>query len=285
MGILDRFRLDGKVAVVTGAGQGIGRVFALALAEAGADVVVADVNDRTATLVADEVAARGRRSVSVHADIGVEAHVQAMVRAATADLGRLDILVNNANAGGPKDADWMGRNLKAVLRCSQVAAEAMRETGGGKIVNVASISGTVVNHTTAYCTAKAGLIMMTRCLAVELARDHIHVNSISPSYTLSPARRRDSVEMKAHIRSLHPIGWYQRPDDLCGTLIYLASAASDYVTGRDIIVDGGHTLNVWLAPPPRVTPPPVTPDQETESLRHDLDALGIGDDDNGVASE
>jgi hypothetical protein len=125
--------------------------------------------------------------------------------------------------------------------------------------------------------------MMTKRLAAEWGKYNINVNCISPSYTLSPARRVDPPENRDLIRSLHPMGWHQRPSDLCGTLVYLASDASNYVTGRDILVDGGHTLNVWLRPPSRTRPPLVGPEEEIESLLHDLDALGIPHDEQGVA--
>jgi NAD(P)-dependent dehydrogenase (short-subunit alcohol dehydrogenase family) len=296
--VLDLFKLDGKAALVTGAGQGIGRVYALALADAGADVAVADLNERTGRLVAQEVAALGRRSAFVKADVTKTDEVEAMVAAAERELGRLDIAVNNAWAGGrylvtpPAEEfpveDWdftMNLALRAIFLCCKAEARVLRKRGRGKIVNMASMSASIANAGIAYCSAKAGVVMLTKRLAAEWGKYNINVNCISPSYTLSPARRRDPQENRDHIRSLHPMGWHERPEDLCGTLVYLASDASNYVTGRDILVDGGHTLNVWLAPLSRTTPPLVSPEEEIQSLTHDLDVLGIPHDDKGVTTE
>jgi len=296
--VLDLFKLDGKVALVTGGGQGIGRAYALALAEAGADVAVADINERTGRHVADEIVSLGRRSVFVKTDVTRPEEVEALVTATVAELGGLDIAVNNAWAGGryvtPPPAEefpleeWdfiMNLALRAIFVSCKAEARAMRQRGRGKIVNMASMSASIANAAVAYCSAKAGVVMLTKRLAAEWGKYNINVNCISPSYTLSPARRTDSEENRELIRSLHPMGWHERPEDLCGTLVYLASDASNYVTGRDIVVDGGHTLNVWLRPLTRETPPLVSPDDEVRSLVHDLEILGIPHDDRGVTLE
>jgi len=293
--VLDLFKLDGRVALVTGAGQGIGREFALALAEAGADVAVVDINERTGQHVADEVASLGRRSLFLRTDVTDLGQVNATVAATAAELGSLDILVNNAWAGGryvvPPAAedfpleDWdltMNLALRAAFVACQAAAKVMMKKGRGKIINMASMSATIANAAVAYCSAKAGVVMMTKRLAAEWGKYNINVNCISPSYTLSPARRKDPQENRDLIRSLHPMGWHERPCDLCGTLIYLASDASNFVTGRDILVDGGHTLNVWLHPLTRDLPSLVSPGEEIESLLHDLEVLGILHDEKGV---
>jgi NAD(P)-dependent dehydrogenase (short-subunit alcohol dehydrogenase family) len=296
--ILDLFRLDGKCALVTGAGQGIGRAYALALAEAGADVVIAELNPTTGKRTAADVAALGRRSLFVPTDVTKPDQLEAMVAATVDALGGLDIAVNNAWAGGravtppPAEAfpleDWdfiHNLALRAVFVGCQHEAKAMMARGRGKIINMASISATMANAGVAYCSAKAGVVMLTRRLAAEWGAHNINVNCISPSYTLSPARRRDPAENRDLIRSLHPMGWHCRPADLCGTLVYLASDASNFVTGREMVVDGGHTLNVWLQPPTRQAPPLISPDDEIRSLIEDLDALGIPHDERGVTQE
>ena len=299
MSILDSFRLDGKAALVTGSGQGIGRVFALALAEAGADVLIVDINDRTGPLVADEVRALGRRSAFVKTDVTVEADCQRMVDVAVAEFGGLDIAVNSAWAGGRAGAakgvrttaadlpvdEWdfiHGLLLRGVFMCCRAEGQAMMARGRGRIINMASMSAYIMNANAAYCSAKAGVIALSKRLAVEWGPYNINVNSISPSYTLSPARRSDLQEYRNLIRSLHPVGWHERPDDIAGTLVYLASDASAYVTGHDVLVDGGHTLNVWLSPIERIYPPLVSVEEETRSLIHDLDILGMAHDANGV---
>jgi sorbose reductase len=302
LSILDSFRLDGRTALVTGSGQGIGRIFAIALAEAGADVLIADINEKTGPLVVDEIRALGRKSIFVRTDVTSPASVQEMVDSTITEFGGLDIAVNNAWTGGRSGSfkgiktgaetlpleEWdfvHNLLLRAVLVCSQAEALAMMKRGRGKIINMASMSAHIVNANAAYCSAKAGVVALSKRLAAEWGSYNINVNCISPSYTLSPARRKDPQENRNLIRSLHPMGWHQRPDDLAGTLIYLASDASNYVTGQEVLVDGGHTLNVWLAPLDRAFPPLVSAEEETRSLIRDLDILGIPHDENGVTVE
>lgn len=182
MGVLDLFRLDGRVALVTGGGQGIGRAFALALAEAGADVVVADINERTASLVANEVESLGKKALFVRTDVGDAQQIEAMVVAALNRFGHLDVAVNNAFAarGGRAEQtssqDWdltLSICLRAVFLCCRAEVQPMIQQQRGKIINMASISGTIANAGIAYNTAKAGVIMLTRSLAAEWGKYNI----------------------------------------------------------------------------------------------------------------
>jgi NAD(P)-dependent dehydrogenase (short-subunit alcohol dehydrogenase family) len=294
--VLDLFKLEGRVALVTGGGQGIGRAAARALAEAGAAVAVADINERTGRHVAAEIRAIGRKAIFVKTDVTQAEEIVGAVAATVAELGGLDIAVNNAWAGGRYAtfpaaeefplADWdftMSLALRAVFIGCQAAAKVMIQKGRGKIINMASMSAGIANAAVAYCAAKAGVVMLTKRLAAEWGRYNINVNCVSPSYTLSPARRRDPRENRDLIRGLHPMGWHERPEDLAGTFVYLASDASNYVTGRDILVDGGHTLNVWLRPLSRQVPPLVSREEEIRSLVSELEVLEIPHDDEGVA--
>ena len=291
--ILDLFRLDGKKALVTGGGQGIGRGYALALAGAGADVAIVDINEKMGKSTVEEMKALGRDSIFVKCDVTKKDQVVKMVKTVVDRFGRLDIGVNNAGIGrmGADETiskeDWdavIAVNLTGVFLCAQAEAQQMIKQGtGGKIINTASMSGTIANAGAAYNSAKAGVMHMTKTLAAEWGKYNIYVNSLSPTYLLSPAHGYTPKDIRDRMRELHPLGWFQRPEDLYGPVVFFASDASNYVTGRDLIVDGGHTLNVWVAPPGKPETPRVSREEEVLQLKHDLDVLGIEYDEDAVA--
>jgi 2-deoxy-D-gluconate 3-dehydrogenase len=251
--ILDAFRLDNRVALVTGAGQGLGQAMAIALAEAGADIVALDRRESEQT--GQAVMALGRRFKSIVCDLRqatvVELHQ--IVAQVVAELGRLDILVNNAGiirrapAIEFSEADWddvLHIDLKAVFFLSQAVARVMIDQGGGKIINVASMlsfqGGIIVPS---YTAAKSGVAGITRALANEWAKHHINVNAIAPGYmaTDNTAPLRADPTRSASILDRIPAGRWGTPDDLKGVVVCLASSAADYMHGAIVPVDGG-----WL---------------------------------------
>jgi hypothetical protein len=145
------------------------------------------------------------------------------------------------------------------------------------------MSATIANSNASYNSAKAGVVHMTHTLAAEWAKYNIYVNCISPSYVLTELLASVPVAARNRIREFHPLGWLERPEDLYGPMIFLASDASNYITGHDLVVDGGHMLNVWLAPVPRVAPPRISRKEETLHLRHDLEVDGVAYDEDGYA--
>jgi len=250
--MLDLFNLAGRTALVTGANTGLGQGIAVALAQAGADVVVAGRSPADDT--AAQVRALGRRFLDVRADLSSTAPVRDAVAAAVALNGRLDILVNNAgiirraDSLDVEEADWdavIDTNLKSVFFLSQAAARHMAQHGGGKIVNIASLlsfQGGI--RVPAYAASKSAVAGLTRALANEWAAQGINVNAIAPGYfdtNNTAALRADPVREPAILARI-PAGRWGQPGDLAGAAVFLASRASDYVHGIVLPVDGG-----WLA--------------------------------------
>jgi NAD(P)-dependent dehydrogenase (short-subunit alcohol dehydrogenase family) len=254
MSILDRFSLKGRTALVTGAGRGIGYALAQALAEAGADVACVDIDGATAQAAAKELAALGVRTLGIRADVTKKSQVQEAVRAVVAAWGKLDIGVNNAGIARGAPAEELSEeawdavldvDLKAVFLCCQAEARVMLPRGYGKIINTASMSATIVNRPQLhanYNAAKAGVVHLTQSCAAEWAARRVRVNCISPGHTVTPMTAFASEEMRRIWLSNTPMGRLGDPADLQGAVVYLAAEASDYVTGLDLIVDGGYVL-------------------------------------------
>lgn len=261
-------KLEGKVALVTGSGRGLGRAYALHLARLGADVIVNDVNLNaareygealSAETVVDEVKTLGRRALGIQADVTDKAAVDAMFEQALATFGRIDILVNNAGgflhppaehtAATAPEAHYryiMDINLTGTIFCCQAASRPMIEARSGKIVNVASQAGLWSGHNSgamAYKVAKAGIVHYTRVLAAELGPHGIHVNCIAPGWILSSravASGRGSEETRARLEPEIPLRRLGTPEDCAKVVEFLVTDLSDYVTGQCIPVCGGY---------------------------------------------
>jgi NAD(P)-dependent dehydrogenase (short-subunit alcohol dehydrogenase family) len=246
--------LAGKAALITGASSGLGRHFALTMARAGADVALAARRVEMLESLAAEVAKTGRKAVAIQLDVADAGNVALAVEQTAAALGSLDILVNNAGmapgdaALDVDEATWdrcMDTNLKGAWLVAQAAARQMIRGGkGGAIVNIASILSVRVQKGTApYAVSKAGLLQMTKALALEWARYGIRVNALAPGY-IETDISRDFMQSEGGRRMLKAIPQrrFGKPEDLDGALLFLSSDASQYVTGVFLPVDGGHTL-------------------------------------------
>jgi NAD(P)-dependent dehydrogenase (short-subunit alcohol dehydrogenase family) len=253
--VVPSFSLKGKVAIITGGKRGIGKAIALGFAEAGADVASCSrtIEDGQLQALAEEIQRLGRRSLAIQADVTQKTDVDNMVQQVVSEFGKIDILVNNAGIMIRKpllelsEEEWdatLDINLKGYFLCSQAVARVMKEHGGGRIINVASVAGfEAILNSGIYCISKAGVIMATKVMARELAQYNIRVNAIAPGET----RTRLSLasvdpEWGKEVADKTPLGRIAEPDEMVGAMIYLASDASSFVTGETIVVDGGLSL-------------------------------------------
>jgi len=252
--VLDMFSLKAKVAVVTGASSGLGVTFAKALAEVGANVVLAARRLDKLNEVADEITSLGVKAKPVQCDVSNPDQVQSLVDETVRTFGRLDILVNNAGVAAMSPAteipveEWnrvVAVNLTGTFLCARTAARQMIKKGGGKMINIASIYGAVgdVFPAAPYYATKGAVINLTRDLAVEWAPFKVNVNAIAPGFF--PSEMTEGIFKDPHyleyINKQTPLGRVGDPEDLKGATVFLASPASDYVTGQTIFVDGGWT--------------------------------------------
>jgi NAD(P)-dependent dehydrogenase (short-subunit alcohol dehydrogenase family) len=249
---LPSFRLDDRVALVTGAASGIGREIALGLAESGADVGCVDLPGSDLEGIVADVVAAGRRAVAAPADVTDPDSVSAAVDAVEAELGPLRLAVNSAGIANAAPAEDMPLeqfkkvldvNLNGVFLCCQAEGRALLRNGGGAVVNIASMSGVIVNRDLLqvhYNASKAAVIHLSKSLAMEWAGRGIRVNSISPGYTATPMNTRPEVaEQVKQFEADTPLGRMASPTELVGPAVFLLSEAASFCTGVDLIVDGG----------------------------------------------
>jgi len=252
------FSLKGKVALITGASRGIGRAIALAFAEAGADVAVSSRNKRPPELekVAEEIRAKGRRSLAISAHVGKREDVQNLVQKTLEEFGRIDILVNNAGTNPVLSSmvdleeeafeKVLEVNLRGAFLMSKAVAKQMIKQGGGRIINISSISGlrARADGTGAYCISKAAMNMMTQVMARELAGHNILVNAIAPGSIKTEFSRVNWTDPERRAQRIREIELrrFGEPEEVAGLALFLASEASSFVTGEIIRVDGGQTI-------------------------------------------
>lgn len=256
---LSELTLKGKVAIVTGGSQGIGKAISLSLAQCGADVCIADINLSLGEDVATEIKALGKRSMALSVDVTVSEQVNKMVQDTVTQYGHIDILINNAGgATGPtfgigrvlkiSERDWddtIALNLKSVFLCSQAVAKSMLEQKMGCIINIASITGQFPwAGLPAYSAAKAAVINLTQSLAMEFA-PYIRVNAIAPGLIETPRTSKNRrLEQLEQLLTNVPLGRMGRPEEVADMVVYLASDVAQWVTGTVVDINGGQ---VWMA--------------------------------------
>lgn len=248
------FDLSGKVALVTACSKGIGRACALALAEAGADVILGLHHQPDGASLAAEIQALGRRTLAVQMDVTDLDQVRAAVQQGRDTFGRLDILVNNAGIGAPNPAEnvtekdfdaTIAVNLKGTFFVSQAVGKVMIEQNEGRIINISSQAGFVALPTeSVYCMSKAAVSHLTKCLALEWAAHNITVNAVAPTFIKTPGTVKwlgDEGFKQSVVRRI-PLGRVGEPEDVAGAVVFLASPAASLITGITMMIDGGWTI-------------------------------------------
>ena len=249
------FDLSGRVAIVTGAGRGLGYHISLALARYGADLVVCSRTPSELEKVGKEIERLHRKVLVRQMDVTKIPEIYAMVKESVKMFGRIDILVNNAGVNVPQwavdvtEETWdkiIDTNLKSAFFCAQSVGKVMIQQKKGKIINISSQSGSVgIPQRAAYCSSKGGINLLTKVLAIEWAQYNIHVNAIAPTFIETPFTKYmfEKEEFREYILENIPLGRIGQPQDVVGAVIYLASEASNLVTGHVLLIDGGWTAH------------------------------------------
>ena len=246
------FGISGKTAVVTGSAKGIGKAIALMFAEKGANIVLVDM-DPGIKKVSDEIKKMGRKTVELVYDISLTGNIDIIIKECLKNFPKIDILVNSAGVGLVDDAEkiteeiWdktMSVNLKALFLLSQAVGKEMIRQGKGKIINIASIAGPIAfEKHSAYTASKAGVIGLTKNMALEWAKYGINVNSVSPIVTLTEMGRAVWIgELGENMKKKIPVGRFNDPSEIAAVALFLASDATDMITGHNIVIDGGYSI-------------------------------------------
>jgi len=249
------FDLSGKVAIITGAGRGMGCHIALALAKYGSDLVICSRTTSELEKTKEEIERFGRKVLIHRMDVTKIPEIHFMVEESLRTFGHIDILVNNAGVNIPQwgvdvtEETWdqiIDTNLKGLFFCAQAVGKVMIQQKKGKIINISSQSGSVgIPQRAAYCSSKGGVNLLTKVLAIEWAKYNIHVNAIAPTYIETPMTKPmlEKDEFRNYVLENIPLGRVGKPEDVIGAVIYLASEASSMVTGHVLLIDGGWTAH------------------------------------------
>ena len=254
MGLLEKFSLEGKTVLITGGSKGLGKAVALGLADAGANIAVASRGIDLCEDSAHEISQKGVKTIAIQADVTKPDQVENMVQTTVSEFGSLDVIFNNAGTAIVAPAEEMSYedltkiidlNVVGLFLCCQSAARVMIPQKSGSIINMASMSAHVVNlpqKTSNYNASKAAVVQLTKNLAVEWAPHNIRVNVVSPGYHLTELAKSFSDELINMWREKIPMQRIADPSELAGAILFLASDASSYCTGMEMIIDGGYTL-------------------------------------------